>query len=320
VFSDNSFGFRPGRSTHQAVQRAKSYVEDGYRWVVDMDLEKFCDRVNHDILMSRLAKRIGDKRILRLIRRYLQAGIMIDGVVSVRTEGQRQGSPLSPLLSNILLDELDKELERRGHRFVRYADDSNVYVQSEKAGERVLHSITTYLSKRLKRVVNQQKSAVDRPWKRSFLSYTVTAHRQAKLKVAPKALKRFKQNVKELLRQGRGRSLKNVIAQLEAKLRGWINYFHLAEVKATFEALDQWVRRRLRLLLWRQWKKPRTRAKRLTALGIDRARALVSAYNGHGPWWNSGASHMNQAVPTKRFRRLGLISLLEEHQRLVRLL
>jgi hypothetical protein len=168
--------------------------------------------------------------------------------------------------------------------------------------------------------VNQQKSAVDRPWKRSFLSYTVTAHRQPTLKVAPKALKRFKQNVKELLRQGRGRSLKNVIAQLEAKLRGWINYFHLAEVKATFEALDQWVRRRLRLLLWRQWKKPRTRAKRLTALGIDRARALVSAYNGHGPWWNSGASHMNQAVPTKRFRRLGLISLLEEHQRLVRLL
>lgn len=320
VFSDNSFGFRPDRSPHQAVLRARSYVEEGYRWVVDMDLEQFFDRVNHDILMSRLAKRIGDKRILRLIRRYLQAGIMTDGVVSARTEGQPQGSPLSPLLSNILLDDLDKELERRGHRFVRYADDSNVYVKSEKAGERVLHSITTYLSKRLKLVVNQQKSAVDKPWKRSFLSYTVTAHRQPKLKVAPKAIKRFKQSVKELLRQGRGRSLKTVIAQLEPKLRGWINYFHLAEVKVTFEALDQWVRRRLRLLLWRQWKEPRTRAKRLTALGIDRARALLSAYNGHGPWWNSGASHMNQAVPLRRFRRLGLISLLEEHQRLMRLL
>jgi RNA-directed DNA polymerase len=320
VFSDNSFGFRPGRSTHQAVLRARSYVEEGYRWVVDMDLEKFFDRVNHDILMSRLAKLIGDKRILRLIRRYLQAGIMTDGVVSARTEGQPQGSPLSPLLSNILLDDLDKELERRGHRFVRYADDSNVYVKSGKAGERVLNSITTYLSKRLKLVVNQQKSAVDRPWKRSFLGYTVTAHRQPKLKVAPKAIKRFKQSVKELLRQGRGRSLKQVIAQLEPKLRGWINYFHLAEVKVTLEALDQWVRRRLRLLLWRQWKKPRTRAKRLTALGIDRARALISAYNGHGPWWNSGASHMNQAVPTKRFRRLGLISLLDEYQRLACLL
>lgn len=320
VFSDNSFGFRPGRSTHQAVQQARGYVEEGYRWVVDMDLEQFFDRVNHDILMSRLAKRITDKRILRLIRRYLQAGILTEGVVSARTEGQPQGSPLSPLLSNILLEELDKELERRGHRFIRYADDGNIYVKSEKAGERVLNSLTTFLGKRLKWVVNKEKSAVDRPWKRSFLSYTVTAHRQPKLKVAPKAVKRFKQSVKELLRQGRGRSLKHVIAQLESKLRGWINYFQRAQVKATFEVLDQWVRRRLRLLLWQQWKKPRTRAKRLIAWGIERPRALISAYSGRGPWWSSGASHMNQAVPLRRFRRLGLISLLEEHQRLASLL
>lgn len=320
TFSENSFGFRPGRNTHQAVMRAKSYVEEGWRWVVDLDLEQFFDRVNHDILMSRLARCITDKRILRLIRRYLQAGIMSDGVVSARTEGQPQGSPLSPLLSNILLDELDKELERRGHRFVRYADDCNVYVKSQRAGERVLNSLTGFLSKRLKLVVNKEKSAADRPWKRSFLSYSVTTRRRPTLKVAPQAIKRFKQSVRELLRQGRGRSLKAVIGQLKPKLRGWINYFHLAEVKSTFELLDQWLRRRLRLLLWRQWKTPRTRAKRLIALGIERPRALKSAYNGRGPWWNAGASHMNQAIPTKRFRRLGLISLLEEHRRLGNLL
>jgi RNA-directed DNA polymerase len=302
------------------VVRAKSYVEEGYRWVVDMDLEKFFDRVNHDVLMGRLAKRIGDKRILRLIRRYLQAGILTDGVVSPRTEGQPQGSPLSPLLSNILLDELDKELEARGHRFVRYADDCNVYVKSEAAGVRVLESLTTFLSKRLRLTVNQEKSAVDRPWKRSFLSYSVTHHKRPKLKVAPQAVKRFKQSVRELLRQGRGRRLSTVIEQLKPKLRGWINYFHLAEVKMTFELLDHWLRRRLRLLLWRQWKKPRTRTKRLIALGIDQVRAWRSTSNGRGPWWNAGASHMNQAVPTKRLRRLGLISLLDEHRRLASLL
>jgi len=288
--------------------------------VVDIDLEQFFDRVNHDILMNRLVRRITDKRILRLLRRYLQAGILADGVVSARTEGQPQGSPLSPLLSNILLDERDKELETRGHCYVRYADDCNVYVKSRQAGERVLESLTSFLSKRLKLVVNLAKSAVDRPWKRSFLSYTVTAQQCPKLKVAPQAVKRFRQHLREILSRGRGRRLQTVIDQLKSKLQGWSNYFHLAEVKATFEALDQWLRRRLRLLLWRQWKTPRTRAKRLTALGIDRTRAVKSAGNGRGPWWNAGASHMNQAVPTMRFRRLGLISLLEEHQRLESLL
>ena len=315
-FSDTSFGFRPGRSAHQAVLRAKSYVEEGYRWVVDVDLEKFFDRVNHDVLMGRLAKRIADKRILRLIRRYLQAGILADGVVSPRTEGSPQGSPLSPLLSNILLDELDKEMEKRGHKYVRYADDFNVYVKSQRAGERVLESLTRYLSTRLRLVVNPEKSAVDRPWKRSFLSYTVTWHRQPKLKVAPQAQKRFKQSVRELLRKGRGRRLSTVTAQLTPKLRGWVAYFRLAEVKSTFEDLDQWIRRRLRVVLWRQWKRPRTRFKRLVHLGIDQDRAKKSVGNGRGPWWNAGASHMNQAVPTKRLRRLGLISLVEERLRL----
>jgi RNA-directed DNA polymerase len=315
-FCDTSFGFRPGRNAHQAVLRAKSYVEEGYRWVVDVDLEKFFDRVNHDVLMGRLAKRITDKRILRLIRRYLQAGILADGVVSPRTEGSPQGSPLSPLLSNILLDELDKEMERRGHKYVRYADDFNVYVKSQRAGERVLESLSRYLSTQLRLVVNREKSAVDRPWKRSFLSYTVTWHRQPKLKVAPQAQKRFKQSVRELLRKGRGRRLSTVIAQLTPKLRGWVVYFRLAEVKSTFEELDQWIRRRLRVVLWRQWKRPRTRFKRLVHLGIDQERAKKSVGNGRGPWWNAGASHMNQAVPTKRLRRLGLISLVEERLRL----
>ncbi len=315
-FSDASFGFRPKRNAQQAVLRAKSYVEEGYRWVVDVDLEKFFDRVNHDVLMGRLARQITDKRILGLIRRYLQAGIMEDGVVSARTEGCPQGSPLSPLLSNILLDELDKEMEKRGHKYVRYADDFNVYVKSKRAGERVLKSLTSYLSRQLKLVVNQSKSAVDRPWKRYFLSYTVTWHRKPRLRVAPQAQKRFKQGIRELLKKGRGRSLSTVIEQLKPKLRGWAVYFRLVEVKSTFEELDMWIRRRLRLLLWRHWKRPKTRVKRLIHLGIDQKRANISAYNGRGPWWNAGASHMNQAVPVKRLRRLGLISLVEERQRL----
>lgn len=315
-FSDTSYGFRPGRSTHQAVLRAKGYVEEGYRWVVDVDLEKFFDRVNHDVLMGRLARHITDKRMLLLIRRYLQAGILEDGVVSPRVEGSPQGSPLSPLLSNILLDELDKEMETRGHRYVRYADDFNVYVKSKRAGERVLTSLTRYLSKQLRLTVNREKSAVERPWKRSFLGYTVTWHRNPKLRVAPGVQKRFRQSIKELLRKGRGRSLGAVIQQLQPKLRGWMSYFRLAEVKSTFESLDMWLRRRLRLLLWRQWKKPRTRFKRLVSLGIDQERAKRSVGNGRGPWWNAGASHLNQAVPTKRLRSLGLMSLLDEHRRL----
>jgi RNA-directed DNA polymerase len=276
-FSGSSYGFRPGRSAHQAVERAREHVRAGHRWVVDMDLEKFFDRVNHDILMSRLARQVKDKRILLLIRRYLQAGLMEGGVVSQRVEGTPQGGPLSPLLSNVLLDELDRELERRGHRFVRYADDCNIYVRSKRAGERVLASVEAFLWRQLRLKVNRDKSAVDRPWTRKFLGYTMTAHSEPKLRVAPEAVKRFRDKVRELARQGRGRSLGWMVERLEPLIRGWVAYFRMAEVKAAFEELDQWLRRRLRCVLWRQWKRPHTRAKRLMKLGLERQRAFTSA-------------------------------------------
>ena len=316
TFSDSSFGFRPGRSAHQALERARAHIAAGYRWVVDLDLEKFFDRVNHDVLMSRLARRIKDKRILRLIRRYLRAGMMEGGLVSQRTEGTPQGGPLSPLLSNVLLDELDQELERRGHRFVRYADDCNVYVRSRHAGQRVLTSLERFLSKRLRLTVNRDKSAVDRPWKRKFLGYTFTVHYQPKLKVAPESVKRFKGRVREILRRGRGRRLADVIAELRPVLLGWMSYYRKSQVRITFEQLDQWIRRKLRVILWRQWKRPWTRAKNLIRRGLARDRAWISATNGRGPWWNAGARHMNQAVPTRYLGQLGLVNLIQESRRL----
>ncbi len=315
-FSDTSFGFRSGRSAHGAVLRAREHIRAGHRWVVDLDLEKFFDRVNHDVLMARVARRVRDKRVLRLIRRYLQAGAMDGGVVSPRLEGTPQGGPLSPLLSNILLDELDKELERRGHRYVRYADDGNVYVRSRAAGERVMASLERFLKKRLRLRINRAKSAVARPWKRTFLGYGVTAHREAKLKVAPQSVQRLKAKLREVLRRGRGRSLSRVIEDLRPLIRGWVAYFRLSEVKGHFEVLDGWLRRKLRAILWRQWKRPRVRMKRLTALGLDRVRAWTSASNGRGPWWNAGAGHMHQAIPTRVLRGLGLVSFLDEHRRL----
>jgi RNA-directed DNA polymerase len=318
TFSDASFGFRPGRSTHQAVQRARSHIAAGHRWVVDVDLEKFFDRVNHDVLMARVARRVKDRRVLLLIRRYLQAGMMEDGAVSPRTEGTPQGGPLSPLLSNILLDEWDRELERRGHRFVRYADDCNVYVRSKAAGERVLASLERWLTQRLRLRVNRDKSGVARPWTRKFLGYSVTWDRAARLRVAPAAVQRLKTKLRGLLRQGRGRRLADIVADLNLATRGWVAYFRLAEVKASFEDLDQWLRRKLRCILWRQWKRPRTRVRELRRRGLDEARASVSAFNGRGPWWNAGASHMHAAVPTAGLRQLGLLSLLDEHQRLAR--
>jgi RNA-directed DNA polymerase len=316
TFSDASFGFRPGRSAQQAVLRARDHIAAGHRWVVDLDLAKFFDRVNHDVLMSRVARRVKDKRVLLLIRRYLQAGIMEGGLVSPRMEGTPQGGPLSPLLSNILLDELDKELEGRGHRFVRYADDANVYVRSEAAGERVMASLERFLVKRLRLQVNRDKSAVARPWRRKFLGYSVTVDRKPKLKVAPQSIKRLKGKLSQAFRQGRGRNLGRVIRDLGPVIRGWVAYFRLSEVKAGFEALDAWIRRKLRCILWRQWKHPRTRQKKLRQMGLDAEKAMISAGNGRGPWWNAGASHMNQAVPTRMLRRMGLTSFLEEHRRL----
>ncbi len=315
-FSKSSYGFRPGRSAHQAVLAARSYVASGRRWVVDMDLEKFFDRVNHDVLMARVARKVKDKRVLGLIRRYLQAGAMAGGVVSQRTKGTPQGGPISPLLSNILLDDLDKELEKRNHAFCRYADDCNIYVQSKRAGERVLGSVTGFLAKRLKLKVNQTKSAVDRPWNRKFLGYSMTFHKQPRLKVAPASVKRFKKKLKGLFRAGRGRNLAKFITELTPVLRGWVNYFRLAEIKGVFEELDGWIRRKLRCILWRQWKRTFTRAKNLMRRGLDRNRALKSAMNGRGPWWNSGASHMHACYPKGYFDKLDLVSLLNQLQRL----
>jgi RNA-directed DNA polymerase len=322
-FSESSYGFRPGRGCHDAVVAAQAHVEAGYRFVVDMDLEKFFDRVNHDVLMARVARRIGDKRLLRLLRRYLTAGVMIEGVAQAREEGTPQGGPLSPLLSNILLDDLDKELERRGHRFCRYADDCNVYVKSKAAGDRVMESIARYLEKRLRlptgrylRKINRDKSAVDRPWNRKFLGYTMTSHHRTKLKVSPQSVKRAKARIKGIVRKGLGRSLPKVIGEITPFLRGWVAYFRLSQVKNVFEELDKWIRRKLRCILWRQWKKPQTRAGKMIRLGIERARALSSASNGRGPWWNAGASHMNAAITIKWLSRQGLTSLLVEYQRL----
>jgi RNA-directed DNA polymerase len=318
-FSDNSYGFRRGRGCHDAVKAARAHVEAGYRFVVDMDLEKFFDRVNHDVLMVRVARRVKDKRVLQLIGRYLRAGIMIGGVVEAHEKGTPQGSPLSPLLSNIMLDDLDKELERRGHRFCRYADDCNIYVKSKAAGDHLMESLTRYLAKTLRLTVNKEKSAVDRPWKRKFLGYTMTWHLKPKLKVAEKSIKRAKARVKEITRKGRGRSLPKVVANLTTYLRGWVNYFKLSQVKIAFEQLDQWIRRKLRSILWRQWKKPRTRARKLIQRGIGKTRAYASAYNGRGPWWNSGASHMNAAVTAKWLEQQGLMSLIAEHRRFMNL-
>jgi len=311
-FSKHSYGFIKGRSAHQAVLAARDYIGSGRRWVVDLDLEKFFDRVDHDVLMSRIARRVKDKRVLVLIRRFLQAGALVGGMVSPTREGTPQGGPLSPLLSNILLDELDKELERRGHKFCRYADDCNIYVHSRRSGERVMASITRFLEKRLRLRVNREKSAVARPWRRQFLGYTVTWHKKPRLKVSARSEARIKMKLKQLFRQGRGRNLKKFIEELKPKLLGWINYFRLSEVKRVFEELDGWIRRRLRTIIWRQWKRSFTRAKNLMKRGLPEQQAWQSATNGRGPWWNGGASHMNRAFPKRFFDRLGLVSLLEK--------
>lgn len=315
-FSESSFGFRPGRGTHQAVKQAQRHIRDGYRWVVDVDLAKFFDRVNHDVLMGILARRIEDKRVLLLIRRYLQSGVLIGGLTSPTQAGTPQGGPLSPLLSNVMLDVLDKELEKRGHRFCRYADDSNVYVRSRKAGERLMVSMTRFLERRLRLQVNEQKSAVDRPWRRQFLGYSVLNGKNALLIVAPEREKRMKAKARPLLRTGRGRSIARTLKELAPKIRGWAGYYCLCEAKAAFERFDEWARRRIRAIYWRQWKRPKARFRELVRRGIDVKRARKSAGNGRGPWWNAGASHMNQAVTTRELRIQGYLSLLEEFQRL----
>lgn len=311
-FSEHSYGFRPGRSAHQAVLAAREHQRQGKRWVVDLDLASFFDEVNHDLLIGRVCRKVKDQRIVQLIQAYLNAGVMLGGLVQATPKGTPQGGPLSPLLSNILLDELDKELEKRGHAFCRYADDCNVYVASKRSGERVMRSLTRFLEGRMKLKVNREKSAVDRPGKRTFLGYSFTHHTQPKIRVPEKTCMKMREKLRALFRLGRGRNLGRFIQEaLNPLLRGWMNYFRLSETYGFADELDQWIRRRLRLLLWVQWKRAATRLKRLLQAGLEKVRAFRSANNGRGPWFNSGASHMNHAYPAKFFAPLGLLNLLD---------
>ncbi len=313
-FSHSSYGFRPNRNAWQAVQQAQRYIHSGKRWVVDIDLKKFFDRVDHDILMSKLASLIEDKRLLKLIRRFLEADMMDNGQRVTRDRGMPQGGPLSPLLSNILLDTLDKELERRGHSFCRYADDCNIYVSSQKAGESLLVDITEFLSNELKLQVNVNKSAVARPWERKFLGYSFNWHKESRVKIAAQSVSRFKDKIREMTTGHCSRSVSETIKALTPVLRGWVSYFRLTQVKGVLEELDGWIRRKLRRLLWRQWKRPFTRARHLIRAGLSENRSWQSVTNQRGAWWNAGASHMNQAFRKGWFDKMGLVSLLESHR------
>jgi RNA-directed DNA polymerase len=308
TFSIHSYGLRPKRSCHQAIKQAQEYLQAGYSWTVDMDLERFFDRVNHDRLMTAIAKRVEDKRVLKLIRRYLNAGVMENGLVQPSTEGTPQGGPLSPLLSNLVLDELDRELERRGHRFVRYADDCNVYVKSEVAGKRVMESLARFITTRLKLRVNESKSAVARPWKRKFLGFSFE-HKHKRLKLAPQSLKRFKERVRKMTRRVGGRSLKQVITSLNQYLTSWMGYFKIVETKKDFEYLDKWLRRRLRCFQWKQW--GRRGYRELRKLGISVRIAWNSSKSAKGWWRLSRAPALHTAMCCNYFNSLGLRFLLE---------
>jgi len=309
TFSKHSFGFRPHRSAHQAVAQAQRYIAEGYGYVVDIDLEQFFDRVNHDMLMGRVAKRVVDKRLQKLLRAYLNAGVMENGLVSPTDEGTPQGGPLSPLLSNLMLDELDRELERRGHRFVRYADDCNIYVRSERAGQRVMASITCFITQRLKLQVNAQKSAVARPRERKFLGFSFMGGPVPKRRIAPQALQRFKERVRKLTRRTRGVSTEQMVRELTGYLTGWRNYFAYCETPSVLSALDSWIRRRLRCAVWKQWKHGRRRFTELRKRGIGRVLAAQTASNAHGPWRRSISQGLSIALPNTHFQSLGLPTL-----------
>lgn len=313
TFSDSSFGFRPGRRAHHAVAKAQEYITAGYAWVVDTDLEKFFDRVNHDKLMGRIAKRVEDKRLLKLIRAFLNAGVMENGLVSPTDEGTPQGGPLSPLLSNLVLDELDKELECRGHRFVRYADDCNIYVKSERAGQRVMASIACFIEKKLKLKVNRDKSAVAQPSKRKFLGFSFTREDRPRRRIASQAIVRFKAKVRMMTQRTRGTSLTQTVERLAFYLEGWKQYFGFCETPSVTQKLDGWIRRRLRSKVWKQWKRGTTRFAELRKLGIGKDLAAQTAGSVHGPWRLSNSPALAIALPNAFFDSLGLIRLASAH-------
>jgi RNA-directed DNA polymerase len=311
TFSDHSYGFRPGRSAHQAVAQAQKYIAAGHSWVIDLDLEKFFDRVNHDKLMGQVAKRVEDKRLRKLIRAFLNAGVMENGLVSPSVEGTPQGGPLSPLLSNLVLDELDRELERRGHCYVRYADDCNIYVRSEQAGRRVMESITRFITHKLKLKVNETKSAVARPQERKFLGFSFTAGPEVKRAIAPKALDRFKRRIREITRRAKGVSIQTTIKELASYMRGWRSYFGFCETPEVLVYLTRWVRLRLRAAMWRQWKTPRRRRAALMALGVRQRLATNTAGSGRGPWYLAKSKALSVGLSNAYFKSLGLPTLID---------
>src|SRR5947207_1237922 len=311
TFSQHSYGFRPGRSAHQAVAQAQQYIVSSYNWVIDLDLEKFFDRVNHDKLMGQVAKRVEDKRLLKLIRAFLNAGVMEHGLVSPSVEGTPQGGPLSPLLSNLVLDELDRELERRGHRYLRYADDCNIYVRSQRAGQRVRESITRFITQKLKLKVNETKSAVARPQERKHLGFSFSTGPEIKRMIAPKALDRFKQRIREITRKAKGVSIEKTIEELASYMRGWRGYFGFCETPVVLEYLTRWVRLRLRAALWRQWKTPRRRRAALLELGVRPRLASNTAGSGRGPWYLARAKALSVGLSNAYFKSLGLPTLID---------
>jgi RNA-directed DNA polymerase len=310
TFSERSYGFRPQRSAHQAVAQAQAYMRDGYTWGVDIDLEKFFDRVNHDVLMSRVRRRVKDRRVLTLIHRFLEAGVLtLEGSVEPTAEGTPQGGPLSPLLANLLLDEFDKELEKRGHRFARYADDANIYVRSRQAGERVMASVTRFLERKLRLKVNEAKSAVDRPWNRTFLGFTFTRRRANRRQVSDKALKAFKAKVRAMTSRTRGRTMRQIVTELRQLMLGWRAFFGFTEVRSPLRDLDKWIRRRLRSYHWKQW--GRKRYRELRKRGVGRQLAWNTVKSAHGPWRLSQSPALAIALPQRSFAALGLPSLFE---------
>ena len=303
TFSECSFGFRPGKSAHQAIAQAQIYIEEGYRFVVDIDLEQFFDRVNHDKLMSEMAKRISDKRILKIIRNYLKAGILQNGVIILSEEGTVQGGPLSPLLSNVILDLLDKELEKRGHRFCRFADDCNTYVKSKRAGDRVMRSLEIFINKRLKLKVNQEKSAVEKAYKRKFLGFSFTSAKIPKRRISPESVKRFKTKIQELTKAGKGRSMKQVTTRLKEYLTGWLGYYGFCETESVLRKLESWVHRRIRCAYWKQWKTGPNRSKQLRKLGVGKQLARQTAGTNKGSWHTSMSPALSYAFPNAYFSK-----------------